>query len=256
MNRINEVFEKQKPFIGYLTAGDGGMKYTIDCALALVAGGVNILEIGFPFSDPVADGTIIQQAHERALSQGTSSITILEIAKKLRQATDIPLVLFSYFNPLLQRGIDYLHELKTAGFDAILVVDLAVPSNKDKKEMFFEHIENAGLLPILLATPSTHQERLDQISQIAKGFVYYVSHKGTTGIRTNVADDFSEQMKKVKSTFQIPVVAGFGISNCAQAKSTLEYADGFVVGSAIVKKMAEKIAPQELTTFVRSIDPR
>lgn len=256
MNRIEKVFKKTKPFIGYLTAGDGGIEYTLNCALALVAGGVDILEIGFPFSDPVADGPIIQRAHERALSQRTTSKNILEIAIRLRQQTDVPLVLFSYFNTLLQRGDGYLNDLKSAGFDGILVVDLAVPLNDEKSEPFFQKIEEAGLISILLATPSTKQERLEQMSEIAKGFLYYVSQKGTTGIRTQMANDFSEQMKRIKSTFKIPVVAGFGIADQPTAKAALKHADGFVVGSAIVNKISEKITSDELTAFAKSIDPR
>lgn len=256
MNRIDKTFQKTKPFIGYLTGGDGGLDYSISCALALIEGGVDILEIGLPFSDPVADGPVIQKAHERALAKGTTSATILEIAKRLRQISDVPLVLFSYYNPLLQKGIPYLHQLKSSGFDAVLIVDLAVPVNSDDSEPFFKALIDAKLLPILLATPSTDQERLLQISKISKGFLYYVSQKGTTGIRSSLADDFSVQMTRLRECFQIPIVAGFGIADRTSAESTLEHADGFVVGSAFVKKIEEKISPRELAKFTQSIDPR
>lgn len=256
MNRIDKVFTKTKPFIGYLTGGDGGIDYTVECAFALIEGGVDILEIGFPFSDPIADGPTIQKAHERALSQGTTSATILEIAKRLRQKSDIPLVLFSYYNPILQRGNPYLHQLKSAGFDAVLIVDLSVSVNSDHSEPFFKALAEAELLPILLATPSTDQERLMQISKIAKGFLYYVSQKGTTGVRSKLADDFSAQITCMRQFFQIPIVAGFGIADRVSAQSALEYADGFVVGSALVEKMEKKVSPQELAKFAESIDPR
>lgn len=256
MNRIEKTFKKTKPFIGYLTGGDGGLEYTVNSALALIEGGVDILEIGFPFSDPVADGPVIQKAHDRALAQGTTSSTLLEIGRRIRTVSDIPLVLFCYFNPILQKGNSYLHKLKSAGYDAILIVDLLIPANPNTSEPFFNAIIEAGLLPILLATPSTDDERLIQISKTAKGFLYYVSQKGTTGTRTKLADDFSMQMTRLRKYFQIPIVAGFGIADRASAQSALEYADGFVVGSALVKKIEEKIPPKELTTFAQSIDPR
>ncbi|MBA3721961.1 MAG: tryptophan synthase subunit alpha [Parachlamydiaceae bacterium] len=256
MNRIAKTFQKTKPFIGYLTGGDGGLEYSVDCALALIDGGVDILEIGMPFSDPVADGPVIQKAHERSLAHGTTSSTILEIGKRLRNVTDIPLVLFSYYNPILQRGDQYLHQLKSAGFDAILIVDLAVTADPQNTEPFFKAVADANLLPILLATPSTSHDRLLQISKIAKGFLYYVSQKGTTGVRSKLADDFSLQVTRLRQYFQIPIVAGFGIADRASAKSALDYADGFVVGSALVKKMEEKIIPDELKKLAQSIDPR
>lgn len=256
MNRIEQAFHKTKPFIGYLTGGDGGIDYSVECALALVKGGVDILEIGFPFSDPVADGPVIQKAHQRALAEGTTSANILEIARRLRKISDIPLVLFSYYNPLLQRGPQYLHRLKISGFDAVLIVDLPVPINSEVSEPFFKALTDAELFPILLATPSTDQKRLMQISRLAKGFLYYVSQKGTTGMRTKLTEDFSDQIARLRQLFQIPIVAGFGIADRASASAALEHADGIVVGSAFVKKIAEKISPEALATFVRSIDPR
>lgn len=256
MNRIDKVFQKTKPFIGYLTGGDGGLDYSVSCALALIEGGVDILEIGLPFSDPIADGPVIQKAHERSLTEGTTSVKILEIAKRLRQVSDIPLVLFSYYNPILQQGNQYLHQLKSVGFDAVLIVDLAVPLYPGDPEPFFKALLDAKLLPILLATPSTDEERLLQISKIAKGFLYYISQKGTTGVRNRLADDFFLQMTRMRQYFQIPIVAGFGIADRACAESALKYADGFVVGSAFVKKIEEKISLRELTQFAQSIDPR
>ena len=256
MNRIDNTFRKTKPFIGYLTGGDGGLDYSVACALALIKGGVDILEIGFPFSDPVADGHVIQKAHERALAGKTTSADILEIARRIRQTSDIPLVLFSYYNPILQKGPRYLHQVKSAGFDAVLTVDLPVPINPEESDPFFTALTEAELCPILLATPSTDQKRLLQISKSAKGFLYYVSQKGTTGMRTKLADDFSARMALIRKYFQIPVVAGFGIADRQSAAAALEYADGFVVGSAFVKKIEEKVSPEALAKFAQSIDPR
>lgn len=256
MNRIEKDFKKTKPFLGYLTGGDGGLDYSLECALALIKGGVDILEIGFPFSDPVADGPVIQKAHERSLQEKTTSETILELGKRLRKASDVPLVLFSYYNPILQKGPQYLHQLRASGFDAVLIVDLAAPANPEESEPFFQALANAELLPILLATPSTDEKRLIQISKIAKGFLYYVSQKGTTGVRSKLADDFSEQIIRMRPYFQIPIIAGFGIADRTSAASALDHADGFVVGSAFVKKMEEKSPPETLTRLAQAIDPR
>lgn len=256
MNRIEKAFKKTKPFLGYLTGGDGGLDYSLACALALLKGGVDILEIGFPFSDPVADGPVIQKAHERSLEEKTTSETILELGRHLRQASEVPLVLFSYYNPILQKGPEYLHRLKAVGFDAVLIVDVAAPANLEDSEPFFQTLAQAGLLPILLATPSTNEKRLIQISKIAKGFLYYVSQKGTTGVRSKLADDFSAQITRMRPYFQIPIIAGFGIADRASAAAALEHADGFVVGSAFVKKMAEKAPPDALTQLAQAIDPR
>jgi tryptophan synthase alpha chain len=256
MNRIEKTFQRTSPFIGYLTGGDGGLDYSAACALAMLKGGVDILEIGLPFSDPVADGSVIQKAHERALTAGTTSAGILEIARHVRQTdSNVPLILFSYLNPLLQKGAPYLYQLKEAGFDAVLTVDLPVPIH-GSQEPFFAQLETAGLLPICLATPSTEESRLPSISKAAKGFLYYVTQKGTTGARSTLASDFAAQIARLRPYFQLPIAAGFGIADRRSAREALQSADGFVTGSAFVQKMEEKIAPQELTLFVQSIDPR
>src|SRR5262249_41969427 len=128
MSTMNDVFKRKNPFIGFIMAGDGGIDYCVECCLQLIEGGVDILEIGFPFSDPIADGPVIQKASQRALELGSHSGTILEIARRIRKRSNIPLLLFSYFNPLLKKGDDYLKELKSAGFEAILTVDLPSPT--------------------------------------------------------------------------------------------------------------------------------
>lgn len=256
MDRIAKAFAKRKPFIGYLTGGDGGLEYSLQCALALIEGGVDILEIGLPFSDPVADGPVIQKAHQRALDAGTNANTILELGRRIRESSDVPMVLFSYFNPILQKGEEFLKQLKAVGYDAVLIVDLAITADAASSEPFFGALKDVGLFPILLATPSTDEERLVQISKLAKGFLYYVTQKGTTGVRNKLADDFASQMTRLKQHFKIPIVAGFGIADRASAKAALEYAAGFVVGSALVKKMGENATPHELKELAKSIDPR
>jgi len=256
MNRFIRTFQDCQPFNAYITGGDGGIDYCVNCALALIEGGVDTLEIALPFSDPVADGPVIQRSHQRALECGTTGATLLEIARRLRKHTNIPLVLFSYFNPLFQKGEKYLHQLKEAGFDAVLAVDLPAPVQDPDSEPFFKALKAADLLPILLAAPSTENERLTQIGKIPQGFLYYVAQKGTTGVRSKLANDFSAQIARIRQHVQIPVVAGFGIANRESAKAALECADGFVVGSAFVKLMEEKVDPSELKRFAQSLDPR
>lgn len=260
MNRIERTFKQSQPFIGFITGGDGGIDYSVDCALAQIAGGVNILEIAFPFSDPIADGPVIQRSHQRALEQGTTASSILEIAKRLRRHTDVPLVLFSYFNPLLQKGLPFLRQVKSAGFDAVLVVDWAIPESSHGEsaasDPFLKELDEADLLPILLAAPSTSEERLSKIQKFAKGFLYYVTQKGTTGVRSKQADDLSSQLSLLRKYFRIPIVAGFGIADRAAAKAAIDVADGFVVGSAFVKLMENRVDPVELTKLAQAIYPR
>jgi tryptophan synthase alpha chain len=256
MNRISKIFQKKQPFIGYLTGGDGGVDYFVKCALALIDGGVDILEIGLPFSDPVADGPVIESAHKRALENGTTSSTLLEIARALRKRTETPLILFSYYNPLLQKGELYLQALKAAGFDAVLVVDLPAPALSCDQEPFFKSLKAAELLPILLVTPTTDQKRLIQIDKSAEGFLYYVSQKGTTGVRAKLANDFSFQMARIRKHTKLPIAAGFGIADQESAKAALLDADGFVVGSAFVKLMERHVDPHELTLLAQAIGPR
>lgn len=249
MRRIERAFEKRKPFIGYLTGGDGGIDYSVECGMALVEGGVDILEIGFPFSDPVADGPVIARAHKRSLEQGTTALALLKIAERLRKSTDVPLVLFSYFNPLLQKGKEYLRALCLAGFDGALIVDL--PSGP-----FFHDMKEAGLKPIMLASPSTREGRMQEIEKLGEGFLYYVSQKGTTGVRSKLADDYAQQMACIRPHTKLPIAAGFGIADRASAEAALQCADGFVVGSAFVKLMEERVDPVQLTRLAKAIDPR
>lgn len=257
MDRLARSFKDKKTFIGYFTAGDGGLDYSVACGEALVEGGVDILEIGLPFSDPIADGPVIQRAHQRALDNGATSFTALETARRLRKNnSEIPLVLFSYYNPLLQKGKGFLKEVKDAGFDALLTVDLSIGTSDEDSNSFFHEIKNAGLLPIVLATPSTTEKRIEQIHPFAEGFLYYVSQKGTTGVRSQLADDFAIQMERLKKHFTLPIAAGFGIADRPSANKALEYADGFVVGSAFVKKIEERVDPQELKKLAQQIDPR
>ncbi|WP_068469809.1 tryptophan synthase subunit alpha [Candidatus Protochlamydia phocaeensis] len=256
MDKIAKKFRNGQPFIGYLTAGDGGLDYSLACAQALIEGGVDILEIGLPFSDPIADGPIIQRAHQRALENRTASAEVLEMIKQLKRLSDTPLVLFSYYNPLLRKQDQFLLKAKEAGIDAVLVVDLPVSIQPGAQDPFFQALERVELLPILLATPSTDSTRLAQIGKMAQGFVYYVSQKGTTGMRKDLAADFADHLSRLRPLIPVPIAAGFGIADQSAARAALAHADGFVVGSAFVKLMEEKRSPADLKALAQAIDPR
>lgn len=245
----------KKQFVGFVTAGDGGIDYCVECCMQLIEGGVDMLEIGVPFSDPVADGPVIQQSSQRALQAGVTPHTVLEIARRIRQQSSVPLILFSYYNPLLQQGEKYLQEARMAGFDGVLVVDYA-PSQYCEDRSFYNTIRSCGMFPVLLVAPSTTEERLQSIVKQAEGFIYYVCQKGTTGVKKNLPQDVAAKIKLIKSICSIPVVAGFGIADRASAAQALSCADGFVVGSAFVKLMSDRVDPHELKKLAQEMDPR
>lgn len=256
MSPIERIFEYKKAFVGFAMGGDGGVDYCVESCLSLVEGGVDILEIGLPFSDPLADGSVIQKAAGRALSQGTTSGTLLDIARRLKQHTQTPLVLFSYYNPVLQAGAGYFEEAKAAGFDGVLIVDVPLYLPKGEDKFYLQASAKAGLDPILIVTPSTRADRLALIASQSQGFLYYAIQKGTTGVRNALPQDFESQLKRIRQTTQRPVVAGFGIANRESARQALAHADGFVVGSAFVRLMEDRCDPQALTKLAQEIDPR
>jgi tryptophan synthase alpha chain len=242
---ITRAFDKGPAFIAYLTLGDGGLDYSLESALALAKGGVDLLEIGLPFSDPVADGPVIQQAMERSLQKGTKTDDFIPFLKAFRQKSEIPIVLFSYYNPVLASGRDFLVQAKEAGANGMLLVDLP-----------YELMPESSLDPILIVSTSTSQDRLQKIVQKGKGFIYYACQKGTTGMRGSLPAHFSHDIERIKRECSLPVVAGFGISNRQTAKEAVDFADGFVVGSYFVDAMSRKISSEELTDLARQIDPR
>lgn len=250
---ISTCFAESPQFISYLTAGDGGLDNSLTYLRALIAGGVDILEVGVPFSDPIADGPVIQQAMQRALGNGTHLFDVLELVQELRRHTDAPVVLFSYYNPILaatRQG--FYQRAKASGVDALLVVDLPPEEAADLTHACHE----AGLEPIYVITPSTSLARVTDIDRQAQGFLYYACRKGTTGIRSALPAGFADHMTQIKSSAQKPVVAGFGISDRDTAAAVLAHADGFVVGSRFVKAIADGATPAEVTALARSIDPR
>ncbi|HSX11395.1 MAG TPA: tryptophan synthase subunit alpha [Chlamydiales bacterium] len=227
MSRISKAFANRDAFVGYLTAGDAAKEQF----LKLVALGANVLEIGIPFSDPVADGPVIQKAMERALKAGTTPEKALHLVSELRKETEVALLLFTYFNPIQRDLKGFLTQAKRAGADGILVVDLPL-EEADAYRVFCKEL---ALAPIFVIAPSTPPERIAQIAQAAEGFLYYACRKGTTGIRSGIPVDLPEKIAQIRERSSLPIAVGFGIESRETAHEILKIADGFVVGSYFVQ---------------------
>lgn len=252
MQKITALFNQEKARIAYLTAGDGGINRTLAAALALIDGGINMLEIGVPFSDPIADGAIIQRASSRALQAETTLDDVLKLVVAIRKISAIPLILFSYFNPILALlHTSFFAAAKYAGVNGVLIVDCPI----EESTLFHQACIEQEIAPIYVLTPATSLERVRKISGCGHGFLYYACRKGTTGLRNTLPEDFVEKIQAIKAIVRLPVVVGFGISGRPQAEKILEYADGVVVGSLFVKAMEEGLPPSGLTTLAQSIYP-
>jgi tryptophan synthase alpha chain len=254
VSKIQNVFNKGPAYVGYLTVGDGGLEQSFEYAMALIEGGVNILEMGVPFSDPIGDGPTIQAAAARALTLGVTIFDVLNVVKKIKEKSDTPIILFSYYNPVFiaGRNEDFFVQAKAAGVDGILIVDLPIEEASD----YLTNCRNVDIDPILLISPSTPSERIQEINRLGKGMLYYICRSGTTGVKNNLPDDFVEKMQQIRSATTLPVVVGFGVSNREMAASILKHAKGFVVGSFFVDAIAKGMSPTNLKKLVASIDPR
>jgi len=243
MSRISETFEKLKRsgrggFIPFITAGDPDLATTELLLVELAKSGADIIELGVPFSDPVADGEVIQRASERALRKGVTLSDVVGCVSRAKQHIDVPIVLFSYFNPLLQFGEARLAiEARQAGIDAVLVTDLIPEEAQSWTETLVQH----ELDPIFLVAPTTSDQRLAEIARQARGFIYAVSRAGVTGARDKIADDAQALVKRVRKVSNLPVAVGFGISTAEQVSQVWRFADAAVVGSAIVREI-EKLS--------------
>ncbi len=252
MGRIGHTFESlraknEKALIVYLTAGDPSLAITKQLILRLEKSGVDILEIGVPFSDPTADGPVIQAASQRALKTGTTLEGVLKMVAEIRQTSQIPIVLFGYFNPIFAYGVEpFAKAAKQAGVDGILVVDLP-PEEAQELRI---HTDAAGLDFISLVAPTTGRDRLKNILKNATGFLYYISITGVTGTATPKINDISREVGKIRKLTKMPVAVGFGISNAKQAKEIGAIADGIVIGSAVVKLIDENRNSDDLTEIV------
>ncbi len=259
MSRIRETFASLKRggrggFIPFITAGDPDIATTELLLIELAAAGADIIELGVPFSDPVADGEVIQRASERALRNGVTLRDALACAARARQRIDVPIVLFSYFNPLLKFGEQKLaKEAKQAGVDGVLVTDL-IP---EEAQSWTETLVQFDLDPIFLVAPTTSDERLARIAQQASGFIYAVSRAGVTGARDEMSRDAEALVKRVRSVSDLPVAVGFGISTAEQVREVWRFADAAVIGSAIVSQI-EKLGDspdlvKRVADFARSL---
>ena len=261
MSRIREKLRELKRsgrggFIPFITVGDPDLATTERLLIELAKAGADIIELGVPFSDPVADGEVIQRASERALRNGVTVHDALACANNVKQHLGVPLVLFSYFNPLLQFGQEPLAAAANqSGIDAVLVTDL-IP---EEAESWTQNLLQHRLDPILLAAPTTSNKRLARIAQHARGFIYAVSRAGVTGERDQIARDTEMLVRRIRSNSDLPVAVGFGISTAEQVRAVWRFADAAVVGSALVRQI-EKLGDspdlvKHVGDFARSLVP-
>lgn len=259
MNRIVERFarlkrEGKKAFIVYYGAGDPNLEATRQLALAFDKAGVDVLEFGVPFSDPLADGVVNQLAAHRGLESGTTPPKVLETVAALRKDSQVPVVLYIYFNLIHKVGLEkFIADAAKAGVDGLLVLDLP-PEESDNYEAL---MRTAGLCQIYLVAPTTPEVRMELIVKRGAGFIYYISREGVTGMQTKVASNLAEQVAKIRAHTTLPVAVGFGISNPEQAKLVASAADGAVVGSAVVNQIARHGKSPDLvakvSAFVKSL---
>jgi tryptophan synthase alpha chain len=247
MNRIEKKFGElnakgEKALILYLTAGDPNLEQTEELILALDGAGVDILEIGVPFSDPTADGPVIQEAAQRSLRGGTTLAAILEMIARVRKVAAIPIVLFTYYNPIFAYGNErFAGQAKEAGVDAVLVVDLP-PEEADELRTF---TDPHGIDFITLTAPTTDDRRLEKIVTTSSGFIYYISVTGVTGTKEPEPEAAAQDLRRIRKVTDLPVAVGFGISTAAQVRKFAALADGVVIGSAFVKWIARHSQEQD-----------
>jgi tryptophan synthase alpha chain len=282
-NKIDDCFArlragKRKGFIPYICAGDPNFAATVDLALALEKSGADILELGLPFSDPLADGIVNQLAAQRALAAGATTRGVLDCVREIRAKSTIPIVLYTYLNPIFQFGLEKFHrEAEAAGVDGLLILDLppeedsisqnldrlkrssvdtGVPTEIDCLKQSIKQTEHGGnVFHIRLIAPTTPPERIQTIAKNAKGFLYYVSREGVTGARETVSASLADQLKQLRKFSDLPIAVGFGISNPEQAREVARHADAVVVGSAIVDLIAKhgNAAGEKVSAFAQEL---
>lgn len=254
MNRIRNAFEKntnKKAFIAFLTAGDPSKEKTVEYILEMEKAGADLIEIGIPFSDPIAEGPVIQEANIRALGAGITVDDIFDIVKKVREKSEIPLVFLTYVNPVYHYGYEsFLTMCAECGIDGLIIPDMPF----EERDEILPYANDHGVDIISLIAP-TSEERIKMIAKNASGFIYIVSSLGVTGIRENINTDIGSIVSTVKSVTDVPCAVGFGISTPCQAAHMASVSDGAIVGSAIVKIIAEhgSNAAQPLREYVKDM---
>jgi tryptophan synthase alpha chain len=259
MTRITKVFQElrannEKALIPYITAGDPSLEITKKLIFQLEESGADIIELGVPFSDPMADGPTIQRASERALANNVSLKDVLDLVSEVRMYTEIPIILFGYYNPFFIYGAEkFSEDAKRVGADGVLIVDLP-PEEVDELRV---HINKTGLDIIFLLAPTSTEERISLITKKASGFIYYISLTGVTGARISLDSRIEEHVARVKRFTDLPIGVGFGISTPAQAGTVAKWADAVIVGSAIVKTVEENLKDPDMVKkvgeFVKSL---
>jgi len=255
MSGIDLVFarckeEKRAAFIPYLTGGDPDLDTSTHLLAALVEAGADIIEVGVPFSDPIADGPVNQRSATRALTAGTTLSGILDVVANHRRSSDVPIVLFTYFNPIFVRGVrDFAAQAANSGVEGVLCVDL--PPNEAARQ-FTPALRAQGIDSIFLLSPTSTRARVKEVAGSSTGFVYYVSRTGVTGVQGELATDLRRDVRRVRRRLELPLAVGFGISNPEQVAAVARMADGVVVGSALVRIVEEKHGEPDMVSAVQA----
>ncbi|MBI1871408.1 MAG: tryptophan synthase subunit alpha [Chlamydiae bacterium] len=253
MKRIENKFfnlskEGKKGLITYITAGDPGMRVTEDLVYAFDDLGVDGVELGIPFSDPLADGVVNQLAAQRSLKAGTTVHKVLDLVSRIRKKSEIPIVFFTYLNPILKYGLNgFARDASNAGVDGILVLDLP----PEEASEYCQMMSNRAIDTVFLVAPTSSDERIKKISSFAKGFIYCVSRTGVTGMQSEISQEVPQLVGRIRKISSLPVAVGFGISGPEQVKALAQHADAVVVGSAIVKKIEENVSSPNLVKEVK-----
>lgn len=248
------AFQQKPGLVVYVTAGDPSLDATREIAIAAIDAGADVIELGVPFSDPLADGPIIQRASERALGRGTRLVDVLAIARDIRAARpQAGLILFTYLNPILRYGLArFVDDAKAAGADGVLVTDMIV----EEAAEYLAEMDRAGLAPVFLAAPTSPDERLEAIATHSRGFVYAISRTGITGKQQSMTADASALVDRIRRWSKLPVAVGFGISNADHVAQVAEFADAAVIGSAIVElieRSTPDTAPDAVARFIKGL---
>ena len=234
MSNIAQAFKKHKAFIPFITCGDPNLEFNEQALYTLIENGADIIELGIPFSDPVAEGAAIQAASARALKRQTNIEQIFALVKRIRTKSQIPIVFMTYANVVFSQGQDFLNKCEALGIDGLILPDVPY----EERDLFAPSCKQKGIDFISLIAPTSHN-RIEKIVQDAQGFIYCVSSLGVTGVRENIGDLVRTNVEQIKKTSDLPVTVGFGISTPEQAQQIAQYADGVIIGSAIVDLCAQ-----------------
>ena len=255
MNRIDLAFERlrrenMRGLIAYLTAGDPSPDRTVELVLALERGGADIIELGVPFSDPTADGPVIQRASDRALKAGTTFVKVLDMIRELRKRSQIPIVVFSYLNPILRYGFErFATDAAAAGADGALLTDL----NVEAAEPYLSEMQSHDLMPVFLVSQTTSPDRLQQVAKASGGFLYLVSTAGVTGVRDTIASGALPLVERARAATDLPLALGFGLSKKEHMQAIAPYADAAIVGSAFMRVVEETQGALDLPQRLESL---